>query len=131
MLPRYTSYLPYSGADSYDNTGSVYNTTKIVDINGNFQADAYEAYSGIFMPVTFALCYGLSFAVMSCLPVHAYLYHFNDIKKAFMGRSEKDVHARLIQRYKDVPWYWYMTITVSLKCLPSPILTAYRCSCSA
>lgn len=110
---RYTSYLPFSGADSYDNTGSIYNVTKIVDANGNFEAEAYSSYSTIFMPVTFALAYGLSFAVMSCLPVHAYLYHFDEIKKAFKGTAKKDIHSRLIMRYKDVPWYWYLGMTVS------------------
>ncbi|TVY82379.1 Glutathione transporter, partial [Lachnellula suecica] len=123
----YTAYLPYSGANSYDNTGSVYNVTKIVDAQGNFQAEAYSAYSTIFMPVTFALGYGLSFAVMSCLPVHAYLYHFQDIRNAFRGTAKKDIHARLIMRYKDVPWYWYLGMTVSAsKLWTIRLLTFYQ-----
>ncbi|CZR51394.1 probable isp4 protein [Phialocephala subalpina] len=108
----YTSYLPLSGSNSYDNTASVYNVSKIVDAHGNFEPANYEAYSTIFMPATFALGYGISFAVMACLPVHVYLYHFNDIKDAFMNKSKKDIHARLIQRYKDVPWWWYAGMTV-------------------
>jgi len=110
---RYTSYLPLSGSNSYDNTASVYNVSKIVNSQGNFEPAAYEAYSTIFMPATFALSYGISFAVMSCLPVHVYLYHWADIKHAFMGTSKKDIHARLIMRYKDVPWWCYPTMTVS------------------
>lgn len=63
------------------------------------------------MPVTFALGYGISFAVMSCLPVHVYLYHWDDIKKAFMGTNKKDIHTRLIMRYRDVAWWWYAGMT--------------------
>lgn len=37
-----TSYLPLSGSDVYDNTGNVYNVTKIVDTSGNFMVDAYK-----------------------------------------------------------------------------------------
>ncbi len=110
----YTSYLPLSGSNSYDNTATVYNVSKIVDAHGNFEPANYEAYSTIFMPATFALGYGLSFAVMACLPVHVYLYHFDDIKKAFMNKSKKDIHARLIMRYRDVPWWVYAGMTVSI-----------------
>jgi len=112
-FPRYTSYLPLSGSNSYDNTASVYNVSKIVNAQGNFEPAAYEAYSTIFMPATFALSYGISFAVMSCLPVHVYLYHWNDIKQAVMGTSKKDIHVRLMMRYKDVPWWSYPLMTVS------------------
>lgn len=37
-----TSYFPLSGSDVYDNTGNVYNVTKIVDASGNFMVDAYK-----------------------------------------------------------------------------------------
>lgn len=107
-----TAYLPLSGSNSYDNTANVYNVTKIVDASGNFLPEAYSAYSTIFMPVTFALGYGLSFAVMSCLPVHIFLYHWRDIYDAFKGTNKKDVHARMIMRYKDVPGWWYFGLTV-------------------
>ncbi|RDW59914.1 putative isp4 protein-2 [Coleophoma cylindrospora] len=108
----FTSYLPLSGSNSYDNTASVYNVTKVVDAKGNFMADAYEAYSPIFMPATFALGYGISFAVMSCLPVHVYLYHFDDIKQALMNKNRKDIHARLMSSYKDLPWWVYPGMTI-------------------
>jgi OPT family small oligopeptide transporter len=109
----YTSYLPLSGSDSYDNTGQVYNVTKIVDAAGNFMPEAYSAYSPIFMPATFAMAYGLSFAVMACLPVHIFLYFGKDIISAFRGTNKKDVHARLMQKnYKDVPWWWFAIMSV-------------------
>lgn len=107
--------MPLSGSDSYDNTGNIYNVSLIVDAHGDFIADAYESYSTIFMPVTFALGYGLSFAVMTCLPVHVYLYHWDDIKQAFKGTNKKDIHARLISHYQDVAWWWYAGMTVGFK----------------
>ena len=65
------------------------------------------------MPITFALGYGISFAVMSCVPVHMYLYHWDDIKMAFMGMGKKDIHARLIMRCRDVVWWCYAGTTVN------------------
>ena len=108
----YTSYLPLSGSDSYDNTGNVYNATRIVDTHGNFMVNAYKQYSPVFMPATFALSYGLSFAVMTCLPVHIFLYYWKDMRDALRGTAKKDIHARLLSRYPDVPWWWFASMTV-------------------
>lgn len=109
----WTSYLPLSGSDSYDNTGQVYDVSKILDASGNFLEAQYKEYSPIFMPATFALSYGLSFAVMACLPVHIFLYYWRDMWGAVKGDGKKDIHARLLMRYKDVPWWWFGIITVS------------------
>jgi hypothetical protein len=44
---------------SYDNTGNVYNVSRILDGNLEFQEDLYKAYSPIFLSTNFALCYGI------------------------------------------------------------------------
>ncbi|KAK7534816.1 small oligopeptide transporter, OPT family [Phyllosticta citribraziliensis] len=109
----WTSYMPLSGSDSYDNTGSSYNVTKIIDAKANFLEDNYKAYSPVFLPATFALSYGVSFAVMSCLPVHTFLYHFQDMVKAVRGSDKKDVHVRMMrQNYATVPWWWFLIMTI-------------------
>lgn len=64
------------------------------------------------MPATFAISYGTSFAVMSAVPVHIFLYFHKDIISGFRGTQKKDVHARMMNRYPDVPWYWYGIMTV-------------------
>lgn len=106
-----TAYLPFSGADTYDNTGAIYDATRVVDKHGNFLVDEYHAYSPIFMPVTFALSYGISFAVMSCVPTYIFLNHWRDILGAFRPDRKKDIHARMMQRYDDAPWWWYAVLT--------------------
>lgn len=108
----YTAYLPFSGGDTYDNTGSVYNATRIVDKGGKFLVDEYRKYSPIFMPVTFALGYGISFAVMSCVPTYIFLNYWRDMIGAFNPNRKKDIHARLIERYSDTPWWWYAALSV-------------------
>ncbi|KAF7560314.1 hypothetical protein G7046_g3837 [Stylonectria norvegica] len=107
----YTAYLPLSGADTYDNTGGIYNASRVVDEQGIFSADAYREYSPIFMPVTFALSYGISFAVMTSVPVYIFLNFWRDIVGAFNPSRKKDVHTRMIERYPDTPWWWYGIMT--------------------
>lgn len=109
----FTAYLPLTGSDAYDNTGNVYNSSRILNNNGVIDDDKYRKYSPIFLPITFSLSYGLGFAVLSCLITHVVLYHSKDILSTFRGRNKKDVHARLLSRYPDVPWWWYGILTVS------------------
>ncbi|KAF5704858.1 OPT family small oligopeptide transporter [Fusarium globosum] len=107
----YTAYLPFSGGDIYDNTGNVFNASRVVDRHGNFSPEDYKDYSPIFMPVTFALSYGISFATMTCVPTYIFLNYWKQILGAFNPQRKKDIHARLIERYPDAPWWWYAALT--------------------
>lgn len=122
----YTAYLPFSGSDTYDNTGNVYNATRVVDQHGNFLEDEYRKYSPIFMPVTFALSYGISFAVMSCVPTYIFLNYWREIVGAFNPNRKKDIHARLIERYQDTPWWWYAGLTVLILGLTIMVQEVYH-----
>lgn len=109
----FTSYLPLTGSDAYDNTGNIYNSSRILDASGAIDESKYRAYSPIFLPATFAMSYGVGFAVLSCLITHVLLHHSKDIIMTFKGNKKKDIHARLLSRYPDVPWWWYGIMTVS------------------
>ncbi|KAF4456344.1 OPT family small oligopeptide transporter [Fusarium austroafricanum] len=107
----YTAHLPFSGGDIYDNTGNIFNVSKVVDQHGNFSPEDYHNYSPIFMPVTFAFSYGISFATMTCVPTFIFLNYWKQIVGAFNTNRKKDIHARLIERYPDAPWWWYAALT--------------------
>ena len=96
----FTAYLPLCTAELYDNTASVYNITRVMNADGTFNVAEYEAYSPSFLPATFAFVYGISFAALTAVPVHIYLWHGKEIKDAFAGRTKLDVHARLMRLYK-------------------------------
>lgn len=113
----YTAYLPLTSSDAYDNTGGIYDSSRILNSEGVFDEDKYKAYSPLFLPVTFSLSYGVGFAVLTCLITHVLLYHTKDIIQTFRGENKKDIHARLLSQYPDVPWWWYGALTVSLTSL--------------
>lgn len=108
----FTTYLPLTGSDAYNDTGNVYNSSRILNENGVIDDAKYGTYSPIFLPITFSLSYGLGFAVLSCLITHVVLYHSKDVLGTFRGRSKKDIHTRLLSCYPDVPWWWYGILTV-------------------
>ncbi|CDO93557.1 unnamed protein product [Kluyveromyces dobzhanskii CBS 2104] len=105
-------YLPISDSGSYDRFQQSYNVTKIVSSDLTFDIKAYESYSPLYLPATFAISYGMSFASNAATLVHAALFHGKDIIGAFKQvKNEKgDVHNRLMKEYKDVPHWWYAIV---------------------
>lgn len=108
----YTAYLPLMTADVYDNTGADYNTTRVLSAEGTLDPAAYLQYSPPFLSATFSFVYGLSFASITAVVVHVYLWHGTEIMDALRGRQKLDIHGRLMLAYKKTPWWWYATLIV-------------------
>ncbi|KAL4749529.1 hypothetical protein BDW72DRAFT_178027 [Aspergillus terricola var. indicus] len=111
---HWAKYLPISDSSSYDNTGQVYNVTRILTPQMTLDKAEYEAYSPLFLSTTFSLAYGLSFATIISVLIHAILFHGKDIWARFrrIGQEDEDVHARLMARFRPVPLWWYGAITL-------------------
>ena len=58
------------------------------------------------------MTYGLSFASITAVLTHAFLYYGKKIWiQARWSLSEQpDIHARLMSVYKEVPDWWYLII---------------------
>lgn len=108
----YASYMPMLNSNTFDNTGSSYNTSRVMTPDGTVDQDAYRNYSPMFLPAGYAMTYGVAFANLTGIFVHTALYHGRDLWDQWTGRNKKDVHARLITAYRDVPWWWFASITV-------------------
>jgi len=112
----YSTYLPLVSSAPFDNTGKKYNVSQIINPDSSFNLQAYKAYSPIFLPASFAMYYGLSFATITATLSHTFLYYSKYIwTHARRPLSEKpDIHARLMSVYKEVPDSWYLTIFVTM-----------------
>jgi OPT oligopeptide transporter protein len=99
-------------SDTFDNTGKLYNVSQIINSDTSFNLEAYKAYSPIFLPASFAIAYGLSFATITATLTHTFLYY----RKYMWTHARRplsqqpDIHARLMSVYKEVPDWWYLTI---------------------
>ena len=101
--------MPISSTHSFDNTGALYNVSHIVVNGTQFSQEKYEAYSPLFLPTTFAISYGLSFASITATLTHTFLYYRKQIwTQARRSIAEQpDIHARLMSKYPQVPEWWY------------------------
>jgi hypothetical protein len=78
----------------------------------SFNHEAYKAYSPLFLSMSFAMAYGLSFASITATLSHTFLYYRKQIwRQTRRSLSEQpDIHARLMSVYKEVPDWWYLSL---------------------
>lgn len=114
------AYLPLFGTGVFDRYGQPYDTTSVVDIpTKSLNVTAYEAYSPLYIPMTFTSVYSVAFALSSAVIIHTLLYHGHSIidKIKNIKTEDEDVHAKLMRNYPEVPdwWYWvYLVIFITL-----------------
>ncbi|KAL4770346.1 OPT oligopeptide transporter protein-domain-containing protein [Aspergillus nidulans var. acristatus] len=121
-----TGYLPFQSSKLYDNTGNVYNATRIVGSATGYKLDVqkYLDYSPVYMPVAFALnSFGLSFATLTALLVWVVLERREAILTA-AKRIPQLICESLSHRGSsmdqttskasagEVPLWWYLASSV-------------------
>ncbi|KAK4157321.1 OPT oligopeptide transporter protein-domain-containing protein [Chaetomidium leptoderma] len=75
----YSSYMPILSAAVFDNTGNVYDVSKVLTRDFLFDREAYSNYSRVFLPITYVLSYGVQFAGLASLLTHTICWHGKDI----------------------------------------------------
>ncbi|AMD20413.1 HDL331Cp [Eremothecium sinecaudum] len=115
----YGKYLPISSSQTFDRFQNVYTVSKVVNPNSSLDLEAYRNYSQLYLPTTFAVSYGMSFASVTSTVVHTFLFYRGHIMQALRAvrNDSGDVHNRLMRNYKQTPWYWY----VGLLCVFFPL----------
>jgi OPT family small oligopeptide transporter len=98
----FSSYMPILSSAVFDNTGKVYDVSKILTPDFLFDREAYSKYSRVYLPITYVLSYGLQFAALSSLLTHTALWHGRDIWKQWR-RSLKEVEGESKTTYEPLP----------------------------
>jgi OPT family small oligopeptide transporter len=75
----FSAYMPILSAAVFDNTGNVYDVSRILTSDYVFDRIAYDKYSRVFLPVTYMLSYGMQFAGLAALLTHTLIWHGQDI----------------------------------------------------
>jgi len=96
-----SSYMPILSSSVFDNTGSIYNVTKILTPDFVFDKEAYLNYSRVYLPITYVLSYGLQFAALASLLSHTTCWHGKDIWKQWK-RSLKEVEGESKASYEPL-----------------------------
>jgi OPT family small oligopeptide transporter len=121
----YADYLPFSASGAFDNTAAPYNVSQVLSADNTLDLAKYEKYSPFFLSTTFSMAYGLSFASIVALIVHAALFNGKEIWLRFRDKEHAldDVHAKMMRKYPEVPHWWFLCIFVPMFALC--FVTAY------
>ena len=108
----YSDYLPINTSTTFDNTQSPYDVHKILGANFSFDSKKYAEYSPMFLPPTFALNYGLSFAALTASVVHTALHRGRELLYQLRSASSQvaDVHFEMMKKYRAAPDWWYLIL---------------------
>ncbi|KAF9096029.1 hypothetical protein BGX29_008765 [Mortierella sp. GBA35] len=111
--------FPILTSKLFTNEGYFYDTLSILTPSKTLDEDMYKAYGPLRIATFFAISYGVGFAGLTAILTHTLLYHRKQIWaqwKESRGASQ-DIHYKLMQAYKEVPEWWYLSlfcVTVAL-----------------
>ncbi|ORY61765.1 OPT family small oligopeptide transporter [Pseudomassariella vexata] len=110
----YSEYVPLVTSQTYDNTQSKYNVSRILGDGFTFDLAKYKEYSPLYLSPTLALNYGMSFAALTAALVHTGLFHGKEIwyRLKTARNQEPDVHLKMMRKYVDAPDWWYVVLFV-------------------
>jgi OPT family oligopeptide transporter len=113
------SHFPMSADQPFDRFGKTYNVTRVLQRDDTFNVTAYEEYSPLYLPATYAVTYLLAFTLSTCVIVHTMLYHGRSLWKGVkkIRFEEDDIHAKLMRNYPEVPDWWYLTSFIVFFCM--------------
>lgn len=119
-----TAYLPINVNLKYDNTGSVYNSSRIMNSDNTLNLEAYEDYSPIFYGATALVARGITYMYFPAQLVSCGLNYWRDFVlscKAFrmIFRLKKDENflevfddrfSRTASSHPGAPGWWFIVI---------------------
>ncbi|GJN23293.1 hypothetical protein PR202_gb10929 [Eleusine coracana subsp. coracana] len=105
--------FPIFSNQLFTGTGQKYDTTKVLTKDFDLNVAAYESYGKLYLSPLFAISIGSGFLRFTSTIVHVLLFHGADMWKqsrSAMNAAKQDVHAKLMQRYKQVPQWWFLVL---------------------
>ncbi|KAL8813922.1 MAG: hypothetical protein Q9223_006818 [Gallowayella weberi] len=75
----FSAYLPILSSSVFDNGGKPYDVSRILTPDFLFDRKLYESYSKVYLPITYALAYGVQFAGLSALVTHTACWYGKEI----------------------------------------------------
>ncbi|XXG76130.1 hypothetical protein AAC387_Pa08g0551 [Persea americana] len=107
--------FPIFSDELFTSTGQEYDIASIIDSNFHLDLKAYNKNGPLHLSTFFAMTYGIGFAALTATIVHVCVFHGREIWNLTISAATKtkmDVHSRLMQKYKQVPEWWFQVILI-------------------
>ncbi|KAI0018181.1 OPT oligopeptide transporter protein-domain-containing protein [Xylariomycetidae sp. FL0641] len=118
-----TAYLPINSSSAFSNNGSAYDVQSVV-INNRLNETLYQQYSPPFYSAGYILTVGANYAFYPVYFLYIMINQWKTVSAAYVdfykglryGKGNyagaKDIHNRLMAKYKEVPDWWFLLILV-------------------
>lgn len=106
----YTSYLPIQAVEAADRFQMPFDAQRVVNVDMTLNETEYHSYSQVYLTASFNMTYMLAFALTTSIIVYTVLNHGRHLWSTArnINKEEKDIHARLMEPYPEVPNWWYL-----------------------
>lgn len=93
----------------YTSNFTRFDVQSILNPDLSLNEDAWAGAQPILLTPLFAFTYAASFAALSAILVHVWIWHRHEIWQALSKRTvHEDIHNRLMEAYEEVPSRWYL-----------------------
>ncbi|GAA5816451.1 hypothetical protein MFLAVUS_009980 [Mucor flavus] len=106
--------FPFYNTNQYDIYAEKFDRERVLTPAQYLDEEAYAQYSPIRITGFFAVCYGQGLAALGAIISHTILYNGKEIWARIKNarQADDDIHAKLMDRYKEVPDFWYFGLFV-------------------
>jgi OPT family oligopeptide transporter len=120
----WSAYMPINSNGAFDNTGSQYNVSKVLNENQRLDVAKYKEYGPPYYAIANLFVTGGNFIYYTFSIVYVFVKYWRPIKKAFVGMVVNtwhrrsiytgfdDGHVQRMRKYKEVPEWWYGCVFV-------------------
>ena len=133
----WAAYTPINSNESFDNTGGIYNVTKILGDDGYVNIEAYKQYGPPYFSGANVFGQGAWFAWYPLTLFYVSIRNWTAMSRA--GKSmwktiryrqslyadHDDAHTRMIRQYKEAPEWWFFAVLLSAFAIGVAALTAF------
>lgn len=106
-----TAHFPIMTANIFDVNKKPYNAEKIVNEYWQLDMDKYKKYSPVMLPIAFIIELALGLAAFAAMCVN-FLINFKDDVWDPLTKPQKDIHNKILSRYKKFHWSIYLAISL-------------------
>lgn len=93
----------------YTSNFTRFDVQSILNPDLSLNEHAWTRAQPILLTPLFAFTYAASFAALSAILVHVWIWHRHQIWQALSKRTvHEDVHNKLMEAYEEVPSRWYL-----------------------
>ncbi|RUS25933.1 OPT oligopeptide transporter protein-domain-containing protein [Jimgerdemannia flammicorona] len=117
---------PILSSNIYNSTHHRFDPKSIMTSNGEVNEPLLQASMPMYISPFFSMVYGVSFMGLSAIVAHFFVYFLPDVLVQWRGNWKPDIHTKLMKRYKETPFMWFIILFTFSLALSTVLCTVWQ-----